>query len=151
VRPVGFFGFGRFQPGVFGHGRNGSINAPEISDVYKHYRGENIPDETFFKNTLTDNFKIPEADFDDFKQIFTESLIKAQLLERHDDKIRVVDVSTEVEPQEQTAQRLKKLGSSVAIKAGETCFVTQLFAAPHGDYYDKIFKPALDKTGLKMR
>jgi hypothetical protein len=61
----------------------------------------------------------------------------------------VLDVSTEVEPQEQAAQRLKKLGASVAVKAGETCFVMQPFASPHGDYYEKIFKPAIDKTGLK--
>jgi hypothetical protein len=129
--------------------REAILKAPEISDVYKHYRGENIPDETFFKNTLVDNFKIPEADFQDFKQIFLDSLEKAQLLEKHGDKVRVLDVSTEVEPQEQTAQRLKKLGSSVAVKAGETCFVMQPFASPHGEYYEKIFKPAIEKTGLK--
>lgn len=129
--------------------REAILTAPDISDVYKHYRGENIPDETFFKNTLVDNLNIPEADFSDFKQIFLESLEKAKLLEKHGDKVRVLDVSTEVEPQEQAAQRLKKLGASVAVKAGETCFVMQPFAPPHGDYYEKIFKPAIDKTGLK--
>jgi hypothetical protein len=129
--------------------REAILNAPEISDVYKHYRGENIPDETFFKNTLVDNFKIPEADFPDFKQVLLESLEKAKLLEKHGDKVRVLDVSTEVESQEQTIERLKKLGASVAVKAGETCFVMQPFASPHGDYYEKIFKPAIDKTGLK--
>ena len=61
----------------------------------------------------------------------------------------MLDVSAEVEPQEQTAQRLKKLGASVEVKAGESCFVMQPFAPPHGDYYEKIFKPAIDKTGLK--
>jgi hypothetical protein len=129
--------------------REAILNAPEMSDVYKHYRGENIPDETFFKNTLVDNFKIPEADFPDFKQVFLESLEKAKLLEKHGDKVRVLDISTEVEPQEQTSRRLKKLGASVEVKAGETCFVMQPFASPHGDYYEKIFKPAIDKTGLK--
>lgn len=128
--------------------REAILKAPDISDVYKHYRGENIPDDTFFRNTLVDTFKIPEADFPDFKQIFLESLETAKLLERHGEKVRVLDVSAEVEPHEQTAERLKKLGASVAIKAGETCFVMQPFAAPHGDYYEKIFKPAIDKTGL---
>jgi hypothetical protein len=128
--------------------REAILNAPDISDVYKHYRGENIPDETFFKNTLVEKFKIPDADLADFKQIFFESLEKAKLLEKHGDKVRVLDVSAEVEPHEQTAQRLKKLGAAVEVKAGETCFVMQPFASPHGDYYDKIFKPAIDKTGL---
>ena len=30
------------------------LQAPDISEVYKHYRGENIPDDTFFRNTLVD-------------------------------------------------------------------------------------------------
>jgi len=128
--------------------RQAVLNAPEISDVYKHYRGENIPDDTFFRNTLVENFKIPEADVPDFKQIFLESLDKAKLLETHGDKVRVLDVSAEVEPQEEADQRIKKLGASVAVKAGETCFVIQPFAPPQGDYYEKIFKPAIDKTGL---
>jgi len=42
-----------------------------------------------------------------------------------------------------------KLGASVEIKTGESCFVMQPFAAPHGDYFEKIFKPAINKTGLK--
>jgi len=28
--------------------------APEISDVYTHYRGENVPDDEFFRNALGD-------------------------------------------------------------------------------------------------
>ena len=31
--------------------------APDIVDVYQHYRGENIPDDVFFENTLVDNFR----------------------------------------------------------------------------------------------
>src|SRR5947208_85114 len=63
--------------------REAVLKAPEISDVYKHYRGENIPDdETFFRNTLVDTFHIPEADYPDFKKIFTESLEKANLLQK---------------------------------------------------------------------
>jgi len=43
--------------------REAILKAPDISDVYRHYRGENIPQDPFFKNTLTDTFGIPEADF----------------------------------------------------------------------------------------
>ncbi|MHB1021479.1 MAG: hypothetical protein ACYC46_10425 [Acidobacteriaceae bacterium] len=129
--------------------REAVLKAPEISDVYKHYRGENIPDDTFFRNTVVQNFKIPEADFSDFKQIFLESLEKAKLLEKRGDSIRVLDVSSDVEPAGEQSQRLKKLGASVAVKTGESCFVMQPFASPHGDYFEKIFKPAIDKTGLK--
>jgi hypothetical protein len=38
-----------------------------------------------------------------------------------------------------------KLGSEVALKAGDTCFLMRPFVALHGDYYEKIFKPAIGK------
>ncbi len=130
--------------------REAILKAPDISEVYKHYRGENIPDdETFFRNTLVDTFHIPEADFPDFKKIFFESLEKAKLIERHGDKTRVLDVSTEVPYSEEKSARIKKLGAEVAVKVGDTCFVNQPFAAPYGDYYEKIVKPAIEKTGLQ--
>jgi hypothetical protein len=130
--------------------REAVLNAPDISDVYKHYRGENIPDdEIFFRNTLVDTYHIPEADFPDFKKILFESLEKAQLFHKHGDKIRVLDVSEEVTPPEEKSARIKKLGAEAAVKTGETCFVMQPFAPPLGDYYEKIFKPAIEKTKLQ--
>ncbi len=129
--------------------REAILAAPQISDVYNNYRGENIPDETFFKNALVDKFKIPEADVPNFEQIFFESLDIANLLEKHGDKSRVLDVSEEVVPQEDKSQRLKKLGAGTTVKSGDSCFVMQPFAAPHGEYYEKIFKPAIEKTGLQ--
>jgi hypothetical protein len=129
--------------------REAILKAPEISDVYKHYRGENIPDdETFFRNTLVDTFKIPEVDYPDFKQIFMDSLTKANLLQKHGDKTRVIDVSEELTPPAEKIARIKKLGAEAPVKAGETCFVMQPFGLPHGDYYEKVFKPAIEKTGL---
>jgi hypothetical protein len=130
--------------------REAVLNAPDISDVYKHYRGENIPDdETFFRNTVIDTYHIPEADFSDFKKIFIESLEKAKLLAKHGDKTRVLDVSEDGAHPEEKSSRIRKLGAEVAVKAGETCFVMQPFAPPHGDYYEKIFKPAIEKTKLQ--
>jgi hypothetical protein len=130
--------------------REAVLKAPDISDVYKHYRGENIPDETFFRNTVVQSFHIPDSDFLDFKQVFLESLEKAKLLEKHGDNVRVLDVSADVESQEEQSQRLKKLGSGVAVKkSGASCFVMQPFAPPHGDYFEKIFKPAIEKAGLR--
>jgi hypothetical protein len=117
--------------------------------VYTHYRGENIPDETFFKNTLADTFKIPESDLADFRQVFLESLEKAKLLAKHGDKLRVLDISEEVTQPEEKSERLKKLGASAAVKASDSCFVMQPFAPPHSDYYEKILKPAIEKAGLQ--
>jgi len=126
------------------------LRAPDISDVYKHYRGENLPDdETFLRNTIVDTYHIPESDFPDFKRIFLESLETANLLQKHGDKTRVLDVSGEVIEPEEKSTRIRKLGAGAAVRAGETCFVMQPFAPPHGDYYEKIFKPAIEKTSLQ--
>jgi hypothetical protein len=130
--------------------REAVLEAPDISEVYKHYRGENLPDdETFFRNTLVDTYHIPEADYPDFKKVFYEDLEKANLLQKHDGKTRVLDVSEQVDRPEEKSARIKKLGAEVAVKAGDTCFVMQAFALPYGDYYEKIFKPAIEKTGLQ--
>jgi hypothetical protein len=129
--------------------REAILKAPDISDVYKHYRGENLPDETFFRNTVVQNYHIPEADFPDFEKILRESLDKAELFQKHDGKIRVLDVAEEALQPEEKSARIKKLGSEVAVKAGDTCFVMQPFAPPHGEYYEKIFRPAIEKTKLQ--
>ncbi len=60
--------------------REAILNAPVLSDVYKHYRGENIPDDQFFRNTLVDTFKIPDEKADEFRAVFMESLAEAQLI-----------------------------------------------------------------------
>jgi hypothetical protein len=130
--------------------REAVLKAPEISEVYKHYRGENLPDdETFLRNTLVETFHIPEPDYPDFKRIFLDALANAKLLQKHGDKTRVLDVSEQVASPEEKSDRIKKLGADVAVKAGETCFVMQPFAAPYGDYYERIYRPAIEKTGLQ--
>jgi hypothetical protein len=70
--------------------REAVLRAPKISDVYKHYRGENIPDEPFFGNALVDTFGIPPDKHEEFKAIFLESLEDSALTETHNQKRRVV-------------------------------------------------------------
>jgi hypothetical protein len=132
--------------------RSALLAAPQVSDVYKHYRGENLPDLQFLKNTVVDTYKVPADKFDEFHQIFVESLRDAQLLQAHGDKTRILDVSedapgTDITSDEPSALA-KKLGRTVKIDAADTCFVVQPFAAPYGTYYDKVFRPAIEKAGL---
>jgi hypothetical protein len=39
--------------------RQAVLAAPEISEVYTHYRGEYLPDDGFFEHALEDKFSIP--------------------------------------------------------------------------------------------
>jgi hypothetical protein len=130
--------------------REACLNAPVISEVYKHYRGENIPDKKFFENALVDTFKIPREKTSEFIEIFVESLTTAKLIENIGDKQRVVDISLDRDsPLVDTSSEFKKLSKAVNVSSADTCFVMMPFAPPLGDYYTKIFEPAIKKAGLK--
>jgi len=128
--------------------RDAVANAPEISRVYNHYRGENIPDTKFFNNALVETFGIPEDKLDEFTAIFLTTLQDAQLLEKHQNKYRVLDVSDVADSGAAATARLKELGRDVKTNLGDSCFVVMPFAPPHGDYYAKIYEPAIQRAGL---
>lgn len=125
-----------------------AINAPVISEVYAHYRGENLPDEEFFNNALVDNFKIPEEKVKDFRDIFFSTLEFANLIEDHDGRKRLIDATTDYTTPDEPTKTLKKLEKNVKVKSGDTCFVMMPFGPPLGTYYEKIYKPAIEKAGL---
>ncbi|MCB1123222.1 MAG: hypothetical protein KJT03_16830, partial [Verrucomicrobiae bacterium] len=124
------------------------LNAPQISDVYEHYRGENLPDRKFFENALEDKFKVPADKISDFIGIFEQSLEAAKLIQKVDNRIRVIDV-TEAVPGQPEEQRLKKISKDVKVASGDSCFVMMPFADPIGSYYEKIYEPAIKKAGLE--
>lgn len=129
--------------------RQAILNAPTIADVYKHYRGENIPDEQFFRNALVDTFGLREDKVDEFKAIFQEDLNEAQLVEDVGGKKRILDIARDAEPASATDQTLKKISKGVKIEHGDSCFVMMPFADPIGGYYKSIYEPAVSKAGLK--
>lgn len=129
--------------------REAVLKAPTIGDVYRHYRGENLPDRKFLENTLTDTFKVPKDRISEFIEVFTESLNSAKLLEKQGDKTRVLDISSDSSSSlVDSSSEIKKLGRTVTITPTDTCFVMMPFASPLGDYYTKIYKPAIEKAGL---
>lgn len=129
--------------------REAVLKAPDISTVYSHYRGENLPDMQFFDNALVDKFGIPKDKVAEFKTIFFDTLNKAKLIEEHNGKLRLLDVSGDVPAKSGSSDVLKKLGESVTLEAGDSCFVMMPFSAPLGNYYEKVYKPAIEKAGLK--
>lgn len=130
--------------------REAILNAPVISEVYKHYRGENLPDRKFFENTLTDTFKIPTEKLSEFIEIFTETLTRGKLIEIVGEKQRIIDISSETNsPTVDTSSEFKKLSKAASINASDTCFVMMPFLAPLGEYFSKIYAPAITKAGLK--
>lgn len=129
--------------------RQAVITAPDISEVYQHYRGENLPDDQFLRNTVVETYKVPAESFQEFKQVFLESLETAELVSKHGDKIRITDVASGDASAPVSSDRLKKLERATNVGANDSCFVMQPFAAPLGDYYEKIYRPAIEKAGLR--
>jgi hypothetical protein len=129
--------------------REAIIDAAVLGDVYKHYRGENLPDARFLRNALLDTFHIPADRVDEFEAIFIDNLRYASLLSEDGDKRRVLDVSESIGAASDEEGALKTRGKSSGVKAGDTCFVMQPFSPPLGDYYAKVFVPAIEKAGLK--
>lgn len=129
--------------------REAALKAPQIGDVYNHYRGENLPDAEFFANTLTDNFHVPLAKVEEFDRIFRDTLKTAGLLEEREGKWRVLDLSRAEGTDVIGAERIRKLGKDVQISSDDVCFVVMPFAQPYGGYYGLIYEPAIKKAGLK--
>jgi len=127
--------------------RQAILDAPEFSEVYTHYRGEYLPDGAFFEHALVDKFSIPAEKVSEFSEIFLTSLQSAQLVERKDDKFRILDVA--VIPEREESGTIKKLSSGAKISAGDSCFVVMPFAAPIGGYFQNIYEPAIQKAGMR--
>lgn len=128
--------------------RQAIVNAPSIADVYNHYRGENLPDDEFFRNALTDKFSVPVDKIQDFIGIFISTLASAKLIEEKDGKRRILDVAEELPARSGLDQKVRKIGKEVKLESGDSCFVMMPFAPPIGDYYSKIYEPAIRKAGL---
>jgi hypothetical protein len=128
--------------------REAVLSAPDISAVYSHYRGENLPDGEFFENALVDKFGIPASKVAEFREVFLASLKAANLIEQRGEKFRILDITAGPERIE-NPESLKKLSEGVRIEATDTCFVVMPFAGVVGSYYQHIYEPAIRKAGLR--
>jgi hypothetical protein len=131
--------------------REAVLHAPLISDLYKHYRGENLPDATFLANTARDTYHVPADKVDLFIQVFLKTLQEAKLLEDIGGKKRVLDVTHTPDVEGSSAipdEQLKKVSKGVAVQAGDSCFVMMPFALPIGGYYTSIYEPPIKKAGI---
>ena len=84
----------------------------------------------------------------EFTEIFLASLQSAQLVEKKDEKYRILDVNIASLPQGDSGSA-KKLNASAKINADDSCFVVMSFAPPIGGYFQTIYEPAIKKAGLR--
>lgn len=132
--------------------RQAVLNAPVISDMYKKYRGEYLPDKEFIVNTAINSYSVPEDQAEEFVKIFLQTLTDAELLQDiGDGKTRVLDFThTSAAPTSEVGEeQLKKLSKGVTVQATDSCFVVMPFANPIGGYYETIYQPAIERAKLK--
>lgn len=124
--------------------REAVLGAPDLGQVYSHYRGENLPDTEFFTNALRDTFEIPADKIPEFVEVFYESMRSARLIDESGERPRLIDVG-----RDDTVKPVAVPGPKPAtVPAGTSCFVMQPFDGPLGMYYEGVFKPAIQKAGL---
>lgn len=126
--------------------RDAVLSAPDISEVYKFYRGEALPDQQFLNNALTERFGVPVDKVAEFLDVFLKSMRAAELLDESGDQIRLLDAGRETSDTALVATAQKKVAKTAG--GGATCFVMQPFAAPLGGYYELIFRPAIEQAGM---
>lgn len=131
--------------------RQAVLQSPVIGDLYKRYRGENLPDTEFLVNTAVDSFKVPKGKVDEFIEVFLQTLRDAELLEEAGGgKSRVLDATLPADVASGVGEeQIKKLSKGVTVQATDTCFVMMPFAEPLGAYYLTVYQPAIDKAKLR--
>jgi hypothetical protein len=106
--------------------REAVLGAPDMAEVYSHYRGENLPDTEFFTNALRDTFKVPAEKIPEFLDVFFESMRSAQLLDESGERPRLIDVG-----RSDTVKPVAVPGPTKAnVASNATCFVMQPFGGP---------------------
>jgi hypothetical protein len=128
--------------------REGILAAPDLSDVYNFYRGENLPDQQFLVNALTDRFSMPADKVGEFLGIFDESLRAAELIDESGQRPRLVDVGRD-EQHRVSGAGTGSFKRQASAATGESCFVMQPYVGALGGYYDSIYKPAIEQAGLQ--
>jgi len=128
--------------------REGVLAAPDLSEVYSFYRGENLPDQEFFRNALTDRFGLPADKVAEFVQIFDESIRAADLIDDSGPRPKLVDVGRD-ERHRTSGDGGGQSRRAPAAPPGTTCFVMQPFSGPLGGYYDSLYRPAIEQAGLE--
>ncbi|MDQ6775219.1 MAG: nucleoside 2-deoxyribosyltransferase [Actinomycetota bacterium] len=130
--------------------REAVLAAPDLSDVYNFYRGENLPDQQFLVNALTDRFALPADKVGEFLEIFDESLRSAELIDASGSRPRLVDVGRDEQHRSLPRGGGNTNGAaSPSVPTGSSCFVMQPFNGPLGGYYESIYKPAIEQAGMQ--
>lgn len=125
-------------------------NVPDFKDVEKFYGGKKIPEDEFFANTLTRQFKIPRDRVEKFSEIFMSNLAFLNAF----DVLKNTDISN-IYGVEKTEEEIKKTFPKTISKEPrireylDTCFMMMPFGEWFDKYYQVIYVPAIKEAGFE--
>jgi hypothetical protein len=101
-------------------------------------------------NALIDRFGLPSDKVPEFLEVFMDALNTAELIDSRGDRPKLIDAGRDEahRPPGGASQTTSRPAPPSKTPSNSTCFVMQPFAAPLGDYYESVFKPAINQAGL---
>jgi len=127
-------------------------NVKEFEAVEKHYGGKRIPEDEFFLNTLTRDFKIPRDRAEHFAKVFLENL---KYLRAFAPATGMTESTSSTDEVAAPPTRPEKLPSPIVLKEPrvreflDTCFVMMPFGEWYDRYYSEIYVPAIKEAGFE--
>jgi len=124
-------------------------NVELFKQVEDYYRGKRIPEDEFFENTLTRDFKIPRDRVKTFVEVFAENLRYLNLFAaRHVESAESVTVEEAVDVEHVAPSR--RVPKKERIREFlDTCFVMMPFGEWFNRYYQDIYIPAIKEAGFE--
>lgn len=120
-------------------------NVAEFATVEKHYGGKRLPEDEFFLNTLTRQFKIPRDRVEQFSKVFVANLnflnsFNPRMRQTESEDLRSPSEIASQPPAEPEARSREFL---------DTCFVMMPFGQWPDRYYKDLYIPAIKQAGFE--
>lgn len=127
-------------------------NVKDFEAVEKFYGGKRIPEDEFFLNTLTREFRIPRDRVDVFAKVFLENLKYLRAFSAAPGLGEPAASPTETAATPTPPERVPSPLVSKEPRVREfldTCFVMMPFGAWFDRYYQEIYVPAIKEAGFE--
>lgn len=122
-------------------------NVDQFQNVEGFYSGKQIPEDEFFENTLTRDFKIDRERVKAFIDVFKSNLEYLNLFHARRRVEAVGEVGSNVD---QPSEAVAYTTSPERVREFlDTCFVMMPFGEWHDKYYQQIYMPAIRKAGFE--
>jgi hypothetical protein len=123
-------------------------HVPDFKDVESFYGGKKIPEDEFFLNTLTRNFKIPKDRVEKFAEIFKKNLEFLKSFNAYHPEEPVEDRTEPIIEYTPGTDSVSSKETRVR-KFLDTCFVMMPFGEWFDLYYQDLYVPAIREAGFE--